>query len=157
MIRKIILNWQTLCFRWHHWLKTQYEHLQACWPGGHFRPQRWHLHPEQQQEEGADRGRAEAELETRRALLLPEAGGREVAEPGQTVGGRWRRVAGVRPVIANVRYHNQFGHQPRRQTKSSWKCPDIHYQFELFAKFGDSGWTVSSLVKLVTWLEAGCV
>ena len=87
MIRKIILNWQTLFFRWHHWLKTQYEHLQACWPGGHFRPQRWHLQPEQQQEEGADRGRAEAELETRRALLLPQAGGREVAQPGQTVGG----------------------------------------------------------------------
>ena len=87
MIRKIILNWQTLFFRWHHWLKTQYEHLQACWPGGHFRPQRWHLQPEQQQEEGADRGRAEAELETWRALLLPQAGGREVAQPGQTVGG----------------------------------------------------------------------
>ena len=31
-------------------------------------------------------------------------------------------------------------HTGRRQAKGpGWRCPDIHYQFELFAKFGDSG------------------
>ena len=33
------------------------------------------------------------------------------------------------------RFYNGSG----RRTKSSWKCPDIHYQFELFSRFGDSG------------------
>lgn len=31
-------------------------------------------------------------------------------------------------------------HTGRRQAKGpGWRCPDINYQFELFAKFGDSG------------------
>ena len=27
----------------------------------------------------------------------------------------------------------------KRKNGGSWKCPDLHFQFELFSKFGDSG------------------
>ena len=39
---------------------------------------------------------------------------------------------------------------PARRTRNrkSWKCPDIHYQFEFFSKFGDSS-MLSSLTGLM--------
>ena len=31
------------------------------------------------------------------------------------------------------------GHRRQLTKAQGWRCPDIHYQFELFARFGDSG------------------
>ena len=44
------------------------------------------------------------------------------------------------------RFYNQ-GSGGRRN--KSWRCPDIHYQFELFAKFGDSGSSINFNLDLI--------
>lgn len=50
----------------------------------------------------------------------------------------YRRIEDRSPSPSRRMFQQPTAGLPRR-TKSSWKCPDIHYQFELFSKFGDSG------------------
>ena len=56
----------------------------------------------------------------------------------------YRRLENRSPSPSRRFYQGSGG----RRNKS-WRCPDIHYQFELFAKFGDSGLSINFNLDLI--------